>query len=434
MTTSVWLEGTEPYSPRPPLRGKQAADVAVIGGGLTGVQTALELSRRVPDRRVVLLEARTLASGASGRNGGLVLHVIPGVYPPAEIAAVHRAAVASAVDGIEETIRELRLAVELRRDGLLTAIVDPVRAEVAAARAEALAKAGVNVQFVSGKELAAKIDVQGAYGAIFDPRAARLDSARYVRALREPLVARGVEVHEETPVLSVREGATVVLSTPEGELAAPVVVLATSGYTPRLGYFRNGIVPLHAHVIATEPLSPARWEEAGWHEGAGFSDDMGRLSYGSRTADGRLVFGGGSNAAYHYRFGGATELAGDGARAAGAIERTLRSYLPVLGEARITHRWSGLLDVTLSRACAVGVTGEHDNIHYGLGYSGCGIALSALSARMIADTIAGDGERWREIPIYGRRPEWIPPEPFRWAGYKFYTSFTGRSPRSEFKR
>jgi glycine/D-amino acid oxidase-like deaminating enzyme len=142
---------------------------------------------------------------------------------------------------------------------------------------------------------------------VVDPLAGRLNGFALLQAMRPVLAAHGVALYEHTPVLRVREGPTITLTVPGGEVRAQAVVLATNAYTPALGYFRRGILPLHSHVVATAPLPAERWETIGWDEWDGFTDDLDRIAYACRTPAGRVVFGGGGNAAYSYRFGGATE-------------------------------------------------------------------------------------------------------------------------------
>jgi len=245
------------------------------------------------------------------------------------------------------------------------------------------------------------------------------------------LVGQGVAVYERTPVLRVREGPTVVLTTPAGEVHARAVVLATNAYTPALGYFRRGILPLHSHVIATAPLPPDTWPRIGWGDWDGFTDDLDRIAYACRTPGGRLVFGGGGNPAYTYRFGGASVFRHRADHPAFAfVHGTLLRYFPGLGDAGIEHRWSGTLAVTLDRVCTMGVRGAHRNVYYALGYSGHGLALALLAGRVLADLYAGNHDTWRAAPFYQRRLRPLPPEPLRWVGYHLYTRLTGRSPRA----
>ncbi|MDP2311469.1 MAG: FAD-dependent oxidoreductase [Pseudomonadota bacterium] len=432
---SAWTDDKPHYRPEPALASAIEADVAIVGGGFTGVSTALHLARRFPERRVALLEARQLANGASGRNGGMVLNWVNGVEhdDPARARRIYDVT-RSGIDLIEDTIARYHLAAGFRRDGCLEVFTDPARAAAAATQAEWLQAAGIPIRFLDSAELAATLRIEGAAGALFDPHAAQLDGVAYLRALRPVLQALGVTVYEDTPVLSVREGAECRLATPGGEVRAKAIVLATNAYTPRLGYFTGGILPLHSHVIATEPVSAARWAEVGWRGVAGFSDDLDRIAYASLTRSGpdgagRLVFGGGSNASYGYQYGGKTTWAGPADTGFAAVEARMRRYLPGAADIRVTSRWTGPVAVTLSRVCTMGVRGEHRNVYFALGYSGHGVTLANLAGRVLTDIYSGDDVGWRDLPFYQQRLLWIPPDPMRWMGYHAYTSMTGRSPR-----
>jgi glycine/D-amino acid oxidase-like deaminating enzyme len=233
-------------------------------------------------------------------------------------------------------------------------------------------------------------------------------------------------------VLAVQEGATIRLTTPRGEVRTTALVLATNAYTPGLGYFRDGLLPLHSHVIATAPLAEQLWSALGWNAHDGFSDDLDRIAYSCRTAGGRLLFGGGGNDAYDYLYGGQpvfTAAADRAARAFAAIERHMRTYFPAAAAAPIAHRWTGTLAITFDRVCSMGVRGEHRNVYYALGYSGHGIALAMLAGEVLCDLYSGDHDRWRDLPFYQKPLPRLPPEPLRWLGYQLYTRLTGRSPR-----
>ncbi len=425
--TAAWLDGAPPDEPAPPLARPLEVDVAIIGGGFTGVSAALHLSRRSPSLGVALLEARRLGNGASGRNGGLVLNGITGRDP--DVAAREHALTRGAIDELEALIRDRALPVRFRRAGCLRVLTTPRAAEQAHAHVEQLAARGVPLVFLRGPELDAVVRLRGACGAVLDPTEGVLNGVDLLRALRPLLVEQGVQIFESTPVTRVREGATVELETPGGAVRARAIVLATSGYTPRLGYFQSGLLPVISHVIATAPLPPELLERTGLGRIAGFHDDRPRLAYASVDAAGRVVFGGGTTAAYAYRFGNATTYpARPDDAAARALRRTLLEYLPELADVPIRHRWSGPLDLTLARHCAIGVLGEHRNVYYALGYSGHGITLANLAGRVLADLHAGDHERWRDWAFYMKRPSGIPPEPLRWIGYHLYTRLTGGSP------
>ena len=425
---AVWLEGAPPDEPAPPLRRDLDVDVAIIGGGFTGVSAAYHLSRRFPDRGVALLEARRLGNGASGRNGGLVLNGISAAGDPDVLAREH-ALTRGAVDELEALIRDRNLPVRFRRAGCLQLSTSPRAAEAAHAQVEQLAARGLPLRFLRGAELEAALSARGVHGAVLDPTEGVLNGVDLIRAMRPLLVEQGVQIFEGTPVLRVREGPAALLATPGGAVRARAIVLATSGYTPRLGYFRTGLLPVISHVIATDPVPPELLARTGLGRIAGFYDDRPRLSYASVDTDGRVIFGGGTTAAYGYRFGNATTYdARPDDAAARVLSRSLHAYFPELAGVPIRHRWSGPLDLTLARHCAIGVTGAHRNVYYALGYSGHGITLANLSGRVLADLLAGDHDRWRGFAFYMKRPAGIPPEPMRWIGYHLYTRLTGGSP------
>jgi glycine/D-amino acid oxidase-like deaminating enzyme len=432
--TSVWLEGApEAEAGTGDVLARDVnVDVAIIGGGFTGVSTAYHFSRRFPGLGVALLEAKRLANGASGRNGGLVLNGISILDDDVELAVREHAVTRAAIDGIERVIAEHGLAVRFRRDGVLAVATSTRAAEDAHARVEKLAARGLPLRYVAGATGdtgATGGGMRGVCGAVLDPTEGVLNGVDLIRAMRPVLVAQGVQIWEHTPVVRVREGKVVELETPRATVRAKAIVLATSGYTPRLGYFKSGLLPVISHVIATEPVAPEVLERSGLAGLAGFHDDRPRLAYCSVTAERRVVFGGGTTASYGYRFGNATTYdarMGDGATR--ALRASITGYLPELGGVKLRYRWSGPLDLTLARHCGMGVRGEHENVYYALGYSGHGITLANLAGHVLADLYEGNHDAWRDCAFYMKRPSGIPPEPLRWLGYHAYTQLTGRSP------
>lgn len=428
---SAWAALARPREPLPPLSGDVTADVVIVGGGFTGVSTAYHLSARFPDRRVVLLEARAIGNGASGRNGGMALNWINGVdtSTPDRARRVF-AATRRGLTWIEEVIARHGLDVRFRRDGTLEAYTAADRAEAAHAKAEKLASWGIPCEWLSGPALHRRMRAEGVVGAVLDPTTGQLNGLDLLHGLVPVLRERGVAIHEGSPVVRIEDGATHVVHTDRGTVRAPALVLATNGYTPSLGYFRTGILPLHSHVVATEPLPPERWAELGWGSVAGFSDDLDRIAYASMTPDGRLLLGGGGNLAYSYLYGGRTAWPTEPTAQYGFVKGVLDRYFPGARDVAIAHRWTGTLGITMTRVCSMGVTGRHRNVYYALGYSGHGVVLANLAGEVLCDLYSDHHEPWRDLPFYQRRIEgMIPPEPLRWAGYQVFTRLTGRSPR-----
>ncbi len=421
---SAWVQGKATDTPCAPLQGERELDVAIIGGGFAGVSAARAFSARHPELGVGLLEAKSLGNGASGRNGGMVLNWVNGhsSKDPEELKRVFEVT-RGAIDGIAARAPEGAFA----RSGCLEVYTSAQRAEKAEAAAQRLAAAGVPVQWLDRQALGERLAVAGGQGAIFDPTAGTLDGVAYLRAERAALLERGVQVFEGTVVTRVETGERVVLHTPEGRVRARTLVLATNAWTPLLGFFRDGILPLHSHAVATGPLDEAARAGLGWGEVGGFSDDLDRISYASMSASAGLVFGGGSNASYAYQYGGPTVFQGDRSPGLAAVERRLGAYLG--GAPPIRHRWTGTLGVTLSRVCTVGALAGQPNVLYALGFSGHGIALANLSGEVLVDIYDSETARWHGLPFFQQRLLPIPPEPLRWLGYQAFTRLTGKSPR-----
>jgi glycine/D-amino acid oxidase-like deaminating enzyme len=424
---SVWTLESEPARPAPALASDLTTDVAIVGGGFTGVSTALHLARARPGLGIALVEAGVLGQGASGRNGGQVLHWINGVAPesPEELRRIH-AVTGLGIDLAEQLAARHAPPDTFRRQGALELLTDARRAEQAHAHVEELNAAGIPAEFVPE----AALGIRGARGAVLDPLAGRLNGFALLQALRPVLLGAGIALHEGTRVTRIRAGREHALECPGGTLRARSLVLATNGYTPALGFFRRRILPLHSFVLATEPLADADWRRIGWGDWDGFSDDLDRIAYAARTPGGRLLLGGGGNPAYDYRFGSrSTASPAAERRAAPFLERTLARYFPGAANARIARRWSGVLGITLDRVCSIGVGGPHENVFHALGYSGHGVALALLAGRVLADLYVGNHDDWRDLPFYQKRLFPLPPEPLRWLGYQAFTRLTGKSPR-----
>ena len=334
------------------------------------------------------------------------------------------------IQSVFSLIEEHGLNVPHARDGHLDVFTTAASADAAAAAAERFELAGLPIRFVDPSALGDHLGLSGVAGALLDPEGGTLDGVAFLRGMKAVLEKRGTKIYENTPALRITEGRIIEIDTPSGNVKARAIVLATNAYTPHLGYFRSGLVPLHSHVIGTEPRSSEDWRARGWRKVGSFTDDRDRLSYATLSASGRLLFGGGSNSAYDYVYGNGTEMGGASARAARANRAQLLDYLPRLDDIQVTHRWSGPIALTLSRMCTMGVRGSHRNIYFALGYSGHGVTMANLAGTVLTDIYSDADDRWRPLPFYQQKLRYIPPEPFRWLGYQLFTRLTGRSPRT----
>lgn len=430
---SLWAAYTPDYKPNPSLSGTETADLCIIGGGYTGISTAYHFSQRYPNKRIVLLEAKSLANGASGRNGGMMLNWVYGTGSMSdEMTARVYNATSQTIDSIEAIIQKHNLEVSYRRDGCLEVFTDEQRAIEAEQEVAYLNSIGVPIQFLDAAAIRQKINLNGIYGGLFDAGEGQINGVQFIRGLRPILAARGVQIYENTVVTKIEEGATIHITTTEGSVKARAIALATNGYTGKLGYFRKAYFPLHSHVFATSPLNDTAVNQLGWCSTAGFSDDLNRLSYATHTKEGHIVFGGGSNISYGYLFNNRTAFPGSPHSATAAFDdmhETLGKYLPGMAKLPRAFQWTGTLAISLRRNCSMGVRGEHNNVYYALGYSGHGVTAANMAGQVLTDLYSGSDEKWRGIPFVQADFSPIPLEPFRWLGYQMMTRLTGRSPR-----
>jgi glycine/D-amino acid oxidase-like deaminating enzyme len=424
---SLWWSSLDlPVTPRPALQRHLDVDVAIVGGGFTGLWTARELLRRDRDLRIAVLEKEVCGFGASGRNGGWA----SGLFPLSNASVIRRYGRES-FDHQRHLLQDAvgELGSSARADGIDARFVHGgtmtfARSEIQRARlleevtaARDVGVADGDLAWVEEADLAAHGRVDGALGAIFSPHCARIDPARLVRGLADVDETLGATIFENTAVTRIvpaRAGRRAEVVTIGANVHADYVVRATEGFTPNLPRQRRTVVPLYSLMIATEPLSKEFWDEVGFSHYETFADDRRLIIYGQRTDDGRIAFGG-RGAPYH--FGSSIEPRFDtNQKVFAKLEATLRELFPTMAGS-ITHAWGGPLAMPRDHAPFV-----HVDFATGLasagGYTGDGVVLSHVAATALADLItAPDTESaFTRLPFVqgtGKRWEF---EPFRWIG------------------
>ncbi len=404
---------------RPALPGSMAADVAIVGAGLTGLWTAYYLLRRDPSLRVVLLEAEVAGFGASGRNGGWCSALFPTPIDKLAAASSREAAVAlfremqRTVDEVGTVAGAEGIDAAYRKGGTVVLARTPL--QLARARAEVTdwhswGFDDRDLRLLSQGEAHELLGATDVLGATYTPHCAAIQPARLVRGLALAVERLGATLHERTHVTSIEPG---VARTGLGEVRAHVVVRATEGYTPRLAGARRELLPVYSSMIATEPLPAAFWERTGLRRAETFSDFRSLIIYGQRTADDRLAFGG-RGAPYH--FGSRVDPAFDRDAAVSAhLQAVLTDLLPDLAGHAITHSWGGPLGVSRDWFPSVGL--DRDNgLAWAGGYVGDGVATTNLAGRTLADLIAGVDSPLVRLPWVGHRSRRWEPEPLRWLG------------------
>ena len=434
---SFWLDtaaADDPLTPRPSLPGDLDVDVAIVGGGFTGLWTAYALRRADPTVRVAVLEAEVCGFGASGRNGGwasallpMSLHTLAARHGRVAAVAMQRA-MFDAVDDIGRTCAAEGIDCHYAKDGSLRAATNPahvtrLRAEIDEARAFGLGDDAL--RWLDRREAAQHVGVPGLLGGTYTPHCAAIQPARLVRGLARAAERRGAAVYERTRALELAPGR---VRTNHGTVRAATVVRATEGYTPLLPGHRRTVVPLYSLMVVTEPLDDATWAAIGWRRRETFADARNLIVYAQRTADGRIAFGG-RGAPYH--FGSAVRPAFDiDERTHEALRRTVRALFPAAAAVRFTHAWGGPLAVPRDWQCSVGLDRTTGAAWAG-GYVGDGVATSNLAGRTLADLILGRDTDLARLPWVGHRSRRWEPEPLRWLGVNAGRALTARLDRGE---
>ena len=433
---SLWLDN-QPGSlePRPPLTGDTQVDVAIVGGGYTGLWTAYYLLRLDPSLRIVVIEKEIVGFGASGRNGGwCVGELAAGPDRHEQVAgndaarrfhhelfdSVDEVGRVSDVEGIDchyakgGTIYVARNAAQLTRQ----------REEVELHQ-QSYGLTDDDVHMLDADAARSHLNATGVLGGLFLAHTAALHPARLVRGLGEAVERLGGTIAEQTTATAIEPGKVV---TDRGTVQADVVVRTLEGYTATLDGHSRTLSPLYSLMVATEPLDDDVWEEIGLSERQTFADGRHLVIYGQRTADGRIAFGGrGAPYGYASKIDPSIEQR---SRIHDRIIEALVALLPVLDGIAITHRWGGVLGVPRDWFPSVGFD-RSSGLAWGGGYVGEGVAASNLAGRTLADLITGTDSPRVDLPWVGHRSRNWEPEPLRWLAINGALGVMGVADRTE---
>lgn len=418
---SLWLDQAAPIERRAALNGDIDVDVAIVGGGFSGLWTAYYLTELDPTLRIAVIEKHHCGFGASGRNGGWAVGELAG--PRSQYAALstpaeaHRLELATfdAVDEIGRVTESQNIDCGYKKGGNIRLArtqpqADRQRAEVDEARAHGFTDE--HLRLLDTDEASNYCNATKVRGGIFFAPCASLDPARLVRGLADTVEQRGVTIYEGTTVSAIDNR---VVTTDRGRVRADVTVRALEAYTRDLEGARRDVLPVYSLMIATEPLADDVFDEIGLADRPTFCDDRTMVIYGQRTDDNRLAFGG---TGIPYVFGSKIDPSVELNEAAHQrIHEILVDLLPTLRDADITHRWGGVLGIPRNwlpsvhhdRASGVATLG---------GYVGEGVAAANLAGRTLAELISGADTDRTSLPWVGARNRRWEPEPLRWLGVR----------------
>ena len=409
--TPFWLDDPARPDPRPRLRRPAAADLAIVGGGFSGLWTALLARERHPDWDIVLAEGARLGWAASGRNGGFCAATLTHgerngqrLFPDeaGELRALGRAN----LDGIEQAIAAHQIDCDFSRAGALVVATEPH--QVGWLRAEP-------GELLDADAVRAEVNSPTYLAGRYDPRdTALVNPARLAWGLARAAEAAGVRILEQTPVLGIgRNGTRLALATPHATITARKAALGTNAFRSLVRRVRLHTVPVYDHALVTEPLSASQLDSIGWRHRQGVSDLANQFHYYRLTADNRILWGG-YDAIYHYGRHIRSRYDQRPATTRILAEHFFQTF-PQLEGLRFTHQWGGAID-TCTRFCAFFGTAHHGDVAYALGYTGLGVGATRFGAQVMLDLLDGEPTPRTSLQMVRSRPLPFPPEPLAYAG------------------
>ncbi|MEV7018428.1 FAD-dependent oxidoreductase [Streptomyces sp. NPDC093991] len=419
---SYWLDDPGRPGPEPALTGRVTCDLLVVGGGYSGLWTALIAKERDPSRDVVLVEGREVGWAASGRNGGFcaasLTHGLANGLArwPGEIHTLERLG-ARNLDAIEETVARHSIDCDFERTGEIDVATEPYQAEELRAWYDEISARGLadGIEFLDADAVREQVDSPTFVAGLHDRRGvALLDPARLAWGLKRACLDLGVRVYEHTPALTLRQyGAGMSVRTPYGAIRAHRVALGTNVFPSLVRRVRPYTVPVYDYALMTEPLSDEQLASLGWRNRQGLGDSANQFHYFRLSRDNRILWGG-YDAVYPY--GGRVRAEHDDrpetyAKLAGHFF----TCFPQLEGVRFTHAWGGAID-TCSRFSAFFGTAHAGRVAYAAGYTGLGVGATRFGAEVMLDLLAGERTERTELEMVRSKPLPFPPEPFAWAG------------------
>jgi putative aminophosphonate oxidoreductase len=419
---SLWLqEALDGEEEAPSLMGHHRADVCIVGGGYTGLWTALRLKEHEPSLDIVLLEADVCGGGPSGRNGGFVmswwnkfltLQKLCGAEEALRLARASR----EGVSEIGSFCESNGIDAHYRRDGWLWAATSEAQIgswdEVVAACEEAGEEPFVRLD---PAEVARRAGSPTHLAGIFEPVAATVQPALLARGLRRIALERGVRVFERTPMIRLERGRPPRARTAGGAVSAERVVLATNAWLAQIRELERAVFVIASDMVATPPI-PDRLAEIGLTDGLAISDSRLLVNYYRTTLDGRIAFGqGGGVHARGGRIGAVFHGAAPPARAA-HVAASFHALYPALAGVPTPVSWTGPIDRSKTGLPFFGRLDGRPDVVVGGGYSGNGVGPSYVGGRILASLALGLDDEWAAAADGLRPQKTFPPEPIRYVG------------------
>ncbi|MCX4528417.1 MULTISPECIES: FAD-binding oxidoreductase [unclassified Streptomyces] len=422
LPVSYWLDDPGKPAAEPALTSDEACDLLVIGGGYSGLWTALIAKERDPARDVVLIESKEAGWAASGRNGGFcaasLTHGLANGMArwPGELARLEELG-ARNLDEIEAAIARYGIDCDFERTGEIDVATEPHQVEELRELYEEAEKLGLagGSRWLERDELRAEIDSPTFLAGLWDTDGvAMLNPAKLAWGLKRACLSLGVRIYENTRGLSLTSsGAGMAVRTPYGRIFARRVALGTNIFPSLVKRIRPFTVPVYDYALMTEPLTAEQLGAIGWQNRQGLGDSANQFHYFRITPENRILWGG-YDAIYPYR-----------GKLDSEYDHRPETYLklaqhfftafPQLEGIKFSHAWGGAID-TCSRFSAFFGTAHGGKVAYAAGYTGLGVGATRFGADVMLDLLDGARTERTELEMVKSRPMPFPPEPFAWTG------------------
>ncbi|MFD3438294.1 NAD(P)/FAD-dependent oxidoreductase [Streptomyces sp. NPDC058685] len=418
---AFWLDDPAKPAALPALTGDEHCDLLVVGGGYSGLWTALLAKERDPGRDVVLIEGHEVGWAASGRNGGFCAASLThglgnGIARwPGELARLEELGDRN-LDAIEEAVARHGIDCDFERTGEIDVATEPYQvAELAEMHEEARRHGVGGLELLDADAVRAEVNSPTFLGGLWDRRGvAMLHPAKLAWGLKEACRGLGVRIYENTRGLELAaSGAGMAVRTPYGRVFARRVALGTNVFPSLVKRVRAYTVPVYDYALMTEPLSEQQRAEIGWEGRQGLGDVANQFHYFRITADHRILWGG-YDAIYPY-----------GGKVSAELDHRPETYLKLAGHffrcfpqlegLRFSHAWGGAID-TCSRFSAFFGTAHGGKVAYAAGYTGLGVGATRFGADVMLDLLSGERTERTELEMVRSKPMPFPPEPVAWAG------------------
>ena len=419
---TYWLDSLEAVDDEPALAADISCDLLIVGGGFCGLWASIHARQTDPQRDVVLIEAKSIANGASGRPAAImstsVMHGIDNTERmfPNEVEALEKLGREN-MDGFKATVEEHKIDCDIEWGGEMVVSIGDEGLDVVDKDYDLYIKYGHDAQKLDKQQIQSEIKSPIFHGAVWSKkRSGTVHPGKLVRGLKVLAKKLGVKIYENTAHIDNSYSANLIrVETANAQITAAKVLLATNAWGAGHKKIKTRVAAIRDRILVTEPLTDSQMEKVGWTNRQGIYDTRTQLNYMRLTADNRILFGG----RLEYFFGNNTDPVQDKQAAPyiRLVQSFYRTFPQLKEEIRFSHAWSG--PIGLTTRMAVHYQRYHKgNMVYAGGYSGFGVTASRFGARVGLAILDGVDIPETRMSFAKTIPNYIPPEPFRWIGAK----------------